>query len=326
MTSEESLETGVWVFPEAPAGELVALAARAEDLGLDEFWVGDEGPARDPFSVLAGAAMVTDRISLATGITNPYVRHPGVATSAMLTVHELSGGRGILGVGAGGQMSLAPFGIEPQHPLQRVDDFISVARAVASGTSGAGYSRPDVAVDEKAVGAPLPLYVGARGEKLNRLASTRADGAFVAGIPPFRYPEVISWVRSERPIEIALYPSVAFTEAAIERHRPEMIWSLLDTPPQVRAELDLDEAEVRSAAEALRGGDAGPARKVVDDAVLGRVMLVGEPAHVGTALADLVRTHRPSSVGLAILQDDLEGGLADVAAAFDSLRNELGGS
>jgi 5,10-methylenetetrahydromethanopterin reductase len=326
MTSEELPDTGVWVFPEAPAGELVALAARAEDLGLDEFWVGDEGPARDPFTVLAGAAMVTDRIRLATGITNPYARHPGVAAASMLTVHELSKGRAVLGVGAGGQMSLAPFGIEPDRPLQRVEEFIKIARAVASGRSGAGYSRPDVALDEGAVGVPLPLFIGARGQRLNQLASAQADGAFVAGLPPFRYPEVISWARSERPIDIALYPSVAFSEAAIERHRPEMIWALLDTPPEVRAELDLDEEAVRSAADELRRGDPGPARAVVDDTVLQQVMLVGDPSEVGSALAALVRTHRPSSVGLAILQDDLEEGLIDVAASFAVLGKELGGS
>ena len=206
MSGDTVPAVGVWVFPDVPAPELVDLARHVEDLGLDELWVGDEGPARDPFAVLAAAAVVTDRIRLATGITNPYVRHPGVAAASMLTIHELSGGRAVLGVGAGGQMSLAPFGLRASRPVDRVREFLDVARAVATGTPAAGYSPSDVAVTDAAAGAPLPVFVGARGPRLNRLASERADGAFVAGMPPFRYPAVVGWARSVRPIDIAAVP------------------------------------------------------------------------------------------------------------------------
>ena len=316
---------GVWVFPDAPAPELVDLARHVEDLGLDELWVGDEGPAREPFAVLAAAAVATERIRLAIGVTNPYVRHPGVAAAGMLTIHELSGGRAVLGVGAGGQMSLSPFGLQAIQPTGRVREFLDVARAVATGTPAQGYSPPDVAVTEAAAGAPLPLFVGARGPRLNRLASERADGAFVSGMPPFRYSAVVGWARSVRPIDIALYPSVAFTEEAVERHRPEMIWSLLDAPPDTRQELGLDADVVRAAAEALRGGNPEPARRLIDDTVFQRVMLAGPPAVVGKRLAELVREHRPASVGLALLQDDLHEGAAHAAQAFAAMTAELKG-
>ena len=129
------MRTAVWVFPSAPAPELVEMVIRAEVLGIDEFWIGDEGPAREPISVLAAAAAATSRIVLATGITNPYVRHPVVATASMLTVHELSGGRALLGVGAGGHMALAPLGLEAEKPLAAVADFIAKARAVSDGAA-----------------------------------------------------------------------------------------------------------------------------------------------------------------------------------------------
>ena len=325
MSGDTVPAVGVWVFPDVPAPELVEVARHVEALGLDELWVGDEGPARDPFAVLAAAAVVTDRIRLATGITNPYVRHPGVAAASMLTVHELSGGRAVLGVGAGGQMSLAPFGLRASRPVDRVREFLDIARAAANGTPAAGYSPSDIAVTDAAGGAALPVFVGARGPRLNRLASERADGAFVAGMPPFRYPAVVGWARSVRPIDIALYPSVAFTEKAVERHRPEMIWALLDTPPEVREELGLDGDAVKAAASAMRGGDPEPARTLVDDTVLERVMLVGQPSVVGRRLADLVREHRPTSIGLALLQDDLHEGVRDAAEAFAAMAAELRG-
>lgn len=325
MNGKAAVATGVWVFPDLPAPELVEVARHIEELGLDELWVGDEGPARDPFTVLAAAAVATQRIRLATGVTNPYVRHPGVTAASMLTIHELSGGRAVLGIGAGGHMSLSPFGLTARRPVERVREFIDTARAVAAGKPADGYTPPDVAVSEAAVGTPMPLFVGARGPRLNRLASESADGAFVAGMPPFRYPAVIEWARSVRPIDVALYPSVAFTEAAAERHRPEMIWSLLDAPSQVRTELDFDAASVKAAAEAVRRGDPAPARKLITDSVLERLMLVGRPAAVGGRLADLVRAHRPTSIGLALVQDDLHQGVQDAAEAFAAMTADLTG-
>lgn len=324
MSGDTALPVGVWVFPDRPAPELVDLARHAEAVGLDQLWVGDEGPARDPLVVLAAAAVVTERIVLAVGVTSPYVRHPASTVAAMLTVHELSGGRAVLGVGAGGQMSLGPYGLTADRPVDRVAEFITVARAVTSATAGAGYTPSDVALDEAKVGVPLPVFVGARGPRLNRLASSRADGAFVAGMPPFRYPDVIGWARSVRPIDIALYPSVAFTDAAAERHRAEMIWSLLDTPPEVRAEMGLEADAVHAAAAALRSGDPGPARSVVDDGVLDRLMLIGEPSVIGARLAELVRDHEPTSIGVALVQDDLHEGVSHAAEAFAAMNQDLG--
>ncbi len=324
-TAETVPATGVWVFPDVAAAELVALARHVEDLGLDELWVGDEGPARDPFAVLAAAAVVTDRIRLAIGVTNPYVRHPGVAAAAMLTIHELSDGRAVLGVGAGGHMSLSPFGLEADRPLERVRQFLDIAHAASTGTSAPGYHPSDVAVSADSAGSPMPVFVGARRSGLNRLASERADGAFVAGMPPFRYPAVIGWARSVRPIDIALYPSVAFTEEAVERHRPEMIWSLLDASPHTRDELGIDSDDAQAAASAIREGDPEPARRLIDDTVLHQLMLVGAPPVVGRRLAELVREHRPASVGLALVQDDLHEGASHAAEAFAAMTAELGG-
>ena len=126
-----------------------------------------------------------------------------------------------------------------------------------------------------------------------------------------------------RPIDIALYPSVAFTEKAADRHRPEMIWSLLDAPPETREELGLDLAAVTAAAEAIRAGDPAPARALIDDTVLERLMLAGSPSVVGRRLAELVREHRPASIGLALVQDDLHEGASHAAEAFTAMTAEL---
>ena len=54
-------------------------------------------------------------------------------------------------------------------------------------------------------------------------------------------------------------------------------------------------------------------------------MLVGQPPVVGRRLAELVREHQPTSVGLALVQDDLHEGVCDAAEAFAAMTTELGG-
>lgn len=315
----------MWLFPEAAGPRLVDAIVGAEALGLDELWLGDEGPAREPFAVLAAAAQATSRIRLCVGITNPYVRHPALSVTTALTIHELSGGRFVLGVGSGGQMSLGPFNLAAEEPLARVDRFLDTARAVCARVPGPDYDPPDIAISSSSVAAPMPLYVGGRGPKINRLASEKADGAFVAGLPPFRYDEVVGWTREVNPIELALYPSVAFNEAAVAKHRPEMVWLLLDAPAHVREELGVDTHQLRKAANSLRLGDPGPATALVTDEMLPQLMLVDGPTMVGRRLAALVEHHRPTSIGLAVLQADLESGITDAAAAFESMRLALDG-
>jgi len=313
--------TGVWFFPDRPAPDLVAAIVHADRVGIDEVWIGDEGPAREPFTVLAAAATATERIRLATGITNPYVRHPGVAIGSAATIAELAGGRTSLGAGAGGAMSLSPFALDADRPVAAVRRFIEIARAARAGTAHDGYVPSDLAVTPKA--PHVPIFVGARGPKLNRLASELADGVFVAGMPPFRYPNVVDWARSIRAIDVALYPSVAFDDAGRERHRPEMIWSLLDTPPEVAARLGLDPVGIAAAADALRSGDPGQASALIDDDLLDHLMLVGSPDVVGRRLAELVKTHHPTSIGLAIIADDLIAAIDDAARAFAEMRSRL---
>ena len=103
-----------------------------------------------------------------------------------------------------------------------------------------------------------------------------------------------------------------------------MIWSLLDASDDVCARLGVDPATVKSAADSLRAGDPGPARHLIDDDLLEHLMLLGPPAQVGARLADLVREHQPASIGLAIIADDLTRAIGNAAAAFATMRRQLG--
>lgn len=317
---------GVWLFPDAPAPVLVWHAVHAERLGLDAWWLGDEGPARDPFSVLAAAAMATSRIRLAVGIANPYSRHPGITAATAHTVHELSGGRFVLGIGAGGDMALGPFELRSEAPLAAVRRAVRITRAVGAREATEGYVPQECSVGNDGSVEALSVYIGARGRLLNTLASELADGAFVAGIPPLLYPEVIGWVRSKRAVKVALYPSVAFGADDADKVRAQMIWALMNAPDATRQSLGLDDPNLAAAATALRTGDEAPARRVMTDELLAKVLVMGSPAEVGAQLARLVTEHRPDEIGLALGSSDVTRSQEQAAEAFDAMAGVLNGA
>ena len=74
---------------------------------------------------LTAIALATERILLGPGITNPYVRHPGVTAAAVATIDELSGGRAFVGLGAGGGLTLDPLGIDRRRPVVTVGHMVS---------------------------------------------------------------------------------------------------------------------------------------------------------------------------------------------------------
>ena len=194
------------MFPSATATQLVDAAVAAEEGGIDEIWIADEGVMREPLVVLSAVAARTSRIKLAIGITTPLLRHPGALGSSMATLDELSGGRAMLGLGVGGGLTLDPFSLKPEKPVALIRDAIRVARAVVGRRSVDGYDVPDHAMPPRDV----PIFVASRGEQINRLASREADGVFVSGVELDGIGKTLGWARSIRPVHVALYPSARF--------------------------------------------------------------------------------------------------------------------
>ena len=220
------MNVGIWLYPNAPVQDLVDAVVTADRTGIDEIWIADEGVAREPIVIFSAAAPLTTRIRMGVGITSPALRHPGAFASSIATLDELNGGRTMLGFGVGGHESLGPFGITVDKPVALVRDAIRLSRAVLQRTSIDGYEPPAHAAPARNV----PIYVGAKGEQLNRLASREADGTFLSGFALDQLATPVEWARSVRPITIALYASVRFRPDA-----PADPTSLRGTPTQVAA-------------------------------------------------------------------------------------------
>jgi 5,10-methylenetetrahydromethanopterin reductase len=88
-------------------------AARIEAAGYDGLLLVDsQNLAGDTYVALTAAALATSTLQLATGVTNPFTRHPAATASAIASVHAESGGRAVLGIGRG-DSALAHLGRAP---------------------------------------------------------------------------------------------------------------------------------------------------------------------------------------------------------------------
>jgi len=87
--------------------QMLAAAREAESLGFDGIWVHDAPLGRrtmasyDSPSILAAIAAQTTTLKLCTGILQPHLRNPVALALTWATLHGLSGGRTIMGVGTG---------------------------------------------------------------------------------------------------------------------------------------------------------------------------------------------------------------------------------
>src|SRR5437899_4400442 len=171
--------------------DMRAAALAAEDAGFDGLWTWDH--LRDPdaesapgvpeaWTVLTALAEVTRRISLGPLVLNVANRHPGVLANMAATLQAVSGGRLLLGLGAGGSRR-TPYAAEQQALGQsverdeirarRVVEAIEVMRRLWSGQSG--FLKPE---------PPPPIIVGGFGPRMAGIAGRHAGGFNTQGMPP----------------------------------------------------------------------------------------------------------------------------------------------
>ena len=103
-------------FWRAGGGESTATleqARRVEAQGWDgQMFMDSQSLTGDPYVRMGVWAVGTERLKLSTGVTNPLTRHPAVTAASALTVHTVSGGRAVLGIGRG-DSALAYLGYAP---------------------------------------------------------------------------------------------------------------------------------------------------------------------------------------------------------------------
>jgi F420-dependent oxidoreductase-like protein len=182
----------IWPLATQPFEDLAGAAAHAAATGWDGVWVADhfmpsaeplDTPTLECLAVLAGLATTLPRVRLGSLVAGNTYRHPAVLAKAAATIDEMSGGRFVLGLGAGWQENEhRAYGIEffdTPGRLARLEEACAVIRQLfgvpRADFSGRFYRLTDAPFEPKPEGR-LPLLVGGSGEQVTlRIVARYAD-------------------------------------------------------------------------------------------------------------------------------------------------------
>jgi probable F420-dependent oxidoreductase len=211
------VSVGISVY-DMPAAEIVALGAAADELGYDALWLGEHvvlpvgygsahpthdecgsqhhtGPIVSPdtelvdqFTVLGAVAASTTRLRVATGIHILPLRHPLLTARAGATLQDVSGGRFLLGLGAGWlREEFTALGVPFAERRERFSEGIQVLRAAWRGGPfehhGTHFDIDSVQVTARPM--DVPIVLGGNSERALQDAAVLADAWFSSGTPSY---------------------------------------------------------------------------------------------------------------------------------------------
>ena len=214
MSPSRPLKVGVQL-PEVERAtrwtELLDMTRAIEDLGYDSVWLGEhllyrwvDRPARGPWeawSMLAAVAAVTERIEFGPLVACTAFHNPAVLAKQATTIDEISGGRLILGVGAGwNETEFRAFGIPFDHRVDRFEEAFTIIRTLLQegeiDFDGRYYQARDCEILPRGPrpGGP-PLMIGSNGPRMLRIAAphVQAWNSWFADIG--NDPAGVAWLR-----------------------------------------------------------------------------------------------------------------------------------
>ena len=260
-----------------------------DGLGFDHLWLTDSSlHARNAYAYLTLAATCSERLTLGTAVTNPLTRHPAITAASAATVDEISGGRFVLGIGAGDRPLLA-LGMKPAA-VSSLRASIAAIRALWTGAT-VDIEDPAFALHDAHLRFPargdIPVYVSASGPRTLELAGEVADGVILlVGL----FPEGLAWAlehidrgaakagRDRPDVAVFAYGSISDDEEqALESARSIAAW-FPQTAPVICELAGLPASLVAEVKARYAGGEfqeAAAAARLLPDDFVRRVALAG---------------------------------------------------
>jgi alkanesulfonate monooxygenase SsuD/methylene tetrahydromethanopterin reductase-like flavin-dependent oxidoreductase (luciferase family) len=171
--------------------ELLDMTRAIEDLGFDSVWVGEhllyrwpDRPARGPWeawTLLAAIAASTSRIELGPLVACTNFHNPALLAKQAVTIDELSGGRFVLGLGAGwNETEFRAYGFPYDHRIDRFEEAFTIIRTLlrdgAIDFDGRWYQARDCELLPRGRRpAGPPLMIGSTGPRMLRATMAHAD-------------------------------------------------------------------------------------------------------------------------------------------------------
>jgi alkanesulfonate monooxygenase SsuD/methylene tetrahydromethanopterin reductase-like flavin-dependent oxidoreductase (luciferase family) len=255
----------MWASNNSAWPEIVDLATYVESVGWNGFWLPDHymsqtaddtsglEPALDCWTVLAAVAVAVPNLRLTSMVSPLTIHHPVVLAKRAVTVDQISGGRAVLGLGAGWQINEHHgYGFEMREPGERVTHFNEAIRVIRelldnerADFAGQWYTLTDATFEPKPVQSPFPILVGTKSPRMFRAVARYANEWNTWGSPA-----LVATV-TER--FVAACETEGRDPATIHRSAQALVF-ITDSDAQrdeLRAKVDTDRVIVGSAAEII---------------------------------------------------------------------------
>ena len=169
--------------------ELLDMVRAIEDVGYDSIWLGEHllyrWPDRAPrgpweaWSTMAAIAAVTSRVQFGPLVACTSFHNPALLAKQASTIDEISGGRLILGLGAGwNETEFRAFGFPFDHRVDRFGEAFTIIRTLLQEGSidfdGRFYSARDCELLPRGRPGGPPLLIGSNGPRMLRLTMAHA--------------------------------------------------------------------------------------------------------------------------------------------------------
>lgn len=321
------MDIGLAVWLDRPVRDCAAIALAAEAAGFSTLWVPDHYFLRDSFVALALAAERTERIRLGTAVASPLLRHPALLASSFATLHELSGGRAVAGIGTGGSEFPSQLDLPINQPLALVRESVEILRALLVGDAevkGRVFTATGARLGWQS--GPLPVYLAARGPRMLELSGEIADGVITHGLAPSHLDFALARVKAgaaaaTRPVEgcdLCLMLDFEFDndgDAAFEHLRRRCMFMVGGSYAQDLVPLyGLDPEQVAPIRVAVSRGDYEAAVELITPTMVEAFSVAGDEQRLGETL-ELLASHHVDGVILTLGGQSVEETLARIERA-----------
>jgi 5,10-methylenetetrahydromethanopterin reductase len=296
--------------PVLPLKAAAAVAAKAEASGYDSVWMHESLFQRDVVTYISAMAAATNRIRIGSGVMNTFTRHPVTAATTFATLSELSGGRVVLGLGLGSFPTVPLLGydvfpVDRTKPLRRIKEYVEVVRAVWKG-GRVEFEGEFFKVHNLTLGfelkAPVPVFVASLSPKTLAFAGREADGAILSpALNTVRGTErMVANVKAGesargRTVERASYlltsldPDQKKARDAV-RDYYFFVFQLSDVvKPEALEPYGVSEKMLKPMKEAYRRGDIAEAKRLVPEAAVEALTVVGNADHAAERINEYVK-------------------------------------
>lgn len=176
------MRSGIELVPSEAFWKTTSYGILAEKHGFDYCWITHHFNNQDVYIILATIANYTNKIFLAPGIVNPYLSNPVAIASATVTLDKVSGGKAVLGIGAGDETTLECLGVERKRPLATIEESVRIIKQLWNGEvvnyEGEMFKIRGAKLNFRPE-REIPIYIGAQGPKLLSLAGRIAEGVLI---------------------------------------------------------------------------------------------------------------------------------------------------